>query len=247
MIRLGLNDWSQPDQSETALAALRYEMRARRIAVSSLGTGLVIRDDSPAAQAELRACLRFAKGVGARGLRIMLGTYKQRYSDSAPIADVGGIVRWLGKATALAAEQGAEIWLETHNEFASGRALRPVLNAVGAPNLKILWDVIHPLEVGECIEDSLAFMGDDIAHVHIKDGEPSGDPDLANWRYTRVGEGTIPLATSVAALEARGYDGYYSLEWEPTWRPEIRGQGFEAETVIPHFAAFMRHLQGVPT
>jgi sugar phosphate isomerase/epimerase len=241
-IRLGLNDWSAPDLDDAALARVAATLKAAGIAVSNLGTGLVIRADAPEKLDELRACIRYAAAVGAPGLRIMLGTYKLRHSEAAPEADLPGIVRWLRQACALAAESGVGIWIETHNEFASIASLRRLLDAVQAPNLKILWDVIHTLEVGESVAQSLVAAQGDLVHVHIKDGLPWPDPDLANWRYTRLGEGDIPLGSIVGALQSRGYGGHFSLEWEPAWRPEIRGPGFEAEAVIPHFARFMRRL-----
>lgn len=241
-IRLGLNDWSAPDLDDAALQQVAATLKAAGIAVSNLGTGLVIRDDARDKFDELRACIRYAKAVGAPGLRIMLGTYKVRYSEAAPEADLPGMTHWLREACALAAESGVGLWIETHNEFASIASLRRVLDAVQAPNLKILWDVIHTLEVSETVAQSLVAAQGDLVHVHIKDGLPWPDPDLANWRYTRLGEGEIPLGSIVSALQSRGYAGCFSLEWEPTWRPEIRGEGFEAETVIPHFARFMRRL-----
>lgn len=243
-MRLGLNDWSAPDMTPARAAEVRAALAAQGVRISNLGTSIVIRNYDTAQMAQLLQCAALAEALGTRGLRIMLGTYKVRYSEEAPLPDEAGIVQWLREACAAAALHGAEIWLETHNEYASGAAMRRVLDAVRMPNCRILYDVIHPLEVQETVSDTLAFMGRDIAHVHLKDGRPWDDADLANWEYTRVGQGAIPLAQIVNRLQAQGYSGYYSLEWESAWRPEIRGPGFEGETAIAEFANYMRNEIG---
>ena len=40
------------------------------------------------------------------------------------------------------------------------------------------------------------------------------------------------------ALRAANYDGWYTLEWEKRWHPEIEGP----EIAIPAFADFIRAL-----
>ena len=35
------------------------------------------------------------------------------------------------------------------------------------------------------------------------------------------GEGDIPLREIVRAMEKDGYTGYFSLEWEKHWHPEL--------------------------
>jgi sugar phosphate isomerase/epimerase len=241
-MRLGLNAWSDPAMPRLQALALRDQLRDGGVALCALGTGIVVREYDAALLRAMREQILLAATLGATGLRIMLGTYKVRYSDSAPQPDLDGIVRWLRAAAQAAADAGVELWLETHNEFATGAAMRRVLDAVRHPACKILYDVIHPLELGEPVADTLAQIGADLAHVHIKDGRPWADPDLANWEYTPLGQGDIALDDIVARLRRQGYAGYYSLEWESAWRAEIRGPGFEGERVIPAFARYMARL-----
>jgi len=42
-------------------------------------------------------------------------------------------------------------------------------------------------------------------------------------------------------LQAGGYDGYLTLEWEKRWVPELA----EPEVAFPQFVAFMRQSLGV--
>jgi sugar phosphate isomerase/epimerase len=53
-----------------------------------------------------------------------------------------------------------------------------------------------------------------------------------------VGDGELPIAKLYAALKSIGYDGWFTLEWEKRWHPEIE----EPEVAIPAFAKFIRAL-----
>ena len=87
-------------------------------------------------------------------------------------------------------------------------------------NLKAIWDVIHSLEYGETLEDSIAHLGSHIAHVHLKDGVAiSGQTEFL---HTDLGAGQMPFDAVIQALKQIRYDGFLSLEWESPWRPEIR-------------------------
>ena len=121
----------------------------------------------------------------------------------------------------MAEDMGLEIWLETHSEFSTGRRSRQFADAVDMPNLKILWDVLHSIEFCESLDDSIAYIGDKLAHVHVKDAHaPEGDAFI--YPLCDLGDGVFPLRELLVKLDAAGYDGYVSLEWESPWCPEIR-------------------------
>ena len=81
-------------------------------------------------------------------------------------------------------------------------------------------------EIAEKIKKSskpvIAYIGDKIAHVHIKDGKRSENPLKHDLDYTVLGEGEIPIKEIITTLVANGYTGYFSLEWESLWRNEIQ-------------------------
>jgi sugar phosphate isomerase/epimerase len=243
-IRTNMNAWSDTGQTAEELKQMRELLDQYGVLVSDLGTTICVKSYDLALFEELHKCRRMAAALGAKGLRIFLGNFYGRFSEAPAAPDFNAIVQWLKEACAIAAQDGLELWIETHNEYSSGKVLRHLLDTVQAPNLKVVWDLIHPVEVGEDYPETLAYLGKDIAHIHIKDGTPYEDFDMATWLYTRLGEGTLPVPAMVAALEAAGYDGFYSLEWESAWRPEIRGEGFEGEVVIQHFAKYMNNLNG---
>ncbi|MNW14974.1 hypothetical protein D3C71_2133420 [compost metagenome] len=74
----------------------------------------------------------------------------------------------------------------------------------------------------------------------MKDGIPYEDPQHLDWKYTVTGEGQLPIESIIRTLQEAGYDGYYSLEWEPKWRPELRELKLDVRDVLSSYAAFMK-------
>ena len=57
-------------------------------------------------------------------------------------------------------------------------------------------------------------------------------------RLADFGTGEIPLRAIVESLLEDGYQGYFSLEWEKMWHPELRDLSEE----LPLFTAYMREI-----
>jgi sugar phosphate isomerase/epimerase len=49
--------------------------------------------------------------------------------------------------------------------------------------------------------------------VHIK--------DVLEGKHVLPGDGELPIREIIEYMTARGYDGYFSLEWEKYWRREL--------------------------
>lgn len=172
---------------------------------------------------------------GIRGVRVFLGNFRQRRTDPARPISPDGIRDILGRLC----ECGPDVLIETHNEYATASALLPLLRAVDHPRLGVIWDCLHPLEDGEPIAETWGRLRGYIRHIHIKDALPPTDPNAHDWVYTRLGEGAVPLRELVQMTRRDGYDGYYSLEWESAWRPELRGVCDDPDCLLDDFAAFM--------
>ena len=63
----------------------------------------------------------------------------------------------------------------------------------------------------------------------MRDGKPS---------LCSLGEGQINIKAVVDRLLEDGYDGYFSLEHEKKWHPELP----EAEVEFPKFVQYMKKL-----
>ncbi|MDF2715207.1 MAG: hypothetical protein K0R28_2132 [Paenibacillus sp.] len=186
--------------------------------------------------------VELAHDLGARGVRVFLGYFTYRRDQAVPDIPYENLVNQLRQACDYSAAHGVQVWIETHNEFSTGRILRRLLDDVNRRNCVVIYDVIHPLEEGEAPADTIALLGSQCVHVHIKDGISVEDPMMTNWKYTKIGEGQIPLSSIVERLEQSGYTGYYSLEWETKWRSELQVPGMEPNVIFPHYTAFMLNL-----
>ena len=49
--------------------------------------------------------------------------------------------------------------------------------------------------------------------------------------YVLFGQGEFPATAALRLLNSTGYDGWYSLEWEHAWHPELAGP----EIALPVF------------
>lgn len=130
------------------------------------------------------------------------------------------------------------ILLEVHGDFNSAERILKTVEMADRGNLAILWDVAHSDVVDQ--GDFMSFwepVKHLIRHVHIKDHKriAGGRPQLCS-----VGEGDIPLKEIILQMEKDGYDGYYSLEWEKKWHPELR----DAEEEFPAYVQFMKGIKG---
>lgn len=220
-IRMDYHTWSMLDAPDSHYQGLYEQIRTKGLCVSNLGSGIVLGCWQESALQELRRCFEIADLLQTKGVRIMLGYVRKTQDTPKKALDLPGIERWLLQADQMAERLDKEVWIETHNEFSSGRSLVQLIDALGLRHVRVIWDVMHPLEVGETVEQTVQILGERLVHVHIKDGLPWNDPNMLIWKYTKICQGEIPLQKIIALLQAKGYNGYYSLEWESAWRPEL--------------------------
>jgi len=121
------------------------------------------------------------------------------------------------------------VLLETHDAFCKGKDVAAVLDQVPSSHVQAVWDVHHPWRMGETVAETWDFIGDRVAHVHLKDARHRPD---GSFVLTLMGQGDVPNREIVELLEAQGYAGCYSAEWEKKWHPDIE----EPEIALPQHA-----------
>jgi sugar phosphate isomerase/epimerase len=241
-LRTGLNDWSQIDLSQPECDYILEMLTKHKIRITDLATSVVVSGYDEYQLLEYERCVQLAKRLHTKGIRIMLGYFRERWSQNIAEVDIEGMSYWLRQADKIAGKNEVELWIETHNEYATGEALQRLFQDNRLPNSKVIWDVMHPIEQNENFVKTYDTLKEYLVHVHIKDGLPWADADMASWKYTKLGDGIVPIREIVHLLEDSGYSGYYSLEWESLWRNEIRGEDYTGEIVIPHYSKFMKEL-----
>lgn len=132
-------------------------------------------------------------------------------------------IGWIAEAFVAvddhAAERGVRVLLETHDSTSTGEDVGKVLDKAGNVTAGALWDLKHPLMNRESVDETIKHLGEKIYHVHVKDWLEV--PGMEREKLILLGAGDLPLREIVTKLKEAGYDGYYSLEWEKLWHPEI--------------------------
>jgi sugar phosphate isomerase/epimerase len=107
----------------------------------------------------------------------------------------------------------------------SGRGSKvELVDKVRSPYFGILYEP-HNL-MAEAVFDyrtALGIMKDHVVHCHFKDGAPTGD----GYGLTLMGEGEIDFPWIVEQLDAVGYDGDFTLEYELHRDPEVGLEQFD--------------------
>lgn len=234
--------WGRLDMTDEELADARRKLDAAGLKVVGIGSSLHIRDYQQAHIEAYRTEMRMAKALGAPGIRIMVGTYRHYRTEALQPMDYEGAVKWMQEACDMGAEDGISLYIEAHNEYCTGEILRPLLDDINRSNCKVIWDILHPLFEGEDIEKTYKILGDDICHLHMKDGVDDPNPASLEYVYTPMGKGTVPLEKFIEVMEKHGRDVFYSLEWEPKWKPELQVLNLPNEGVLEAYPKLMREL-----
>lgn len=118
-------------------------------------------------------------------------------------------VEAVGDIAAYADTLGVECVLEPLQRVESNlvndyRTLAAMTGEIGAANLGAVLDTVAMAVAGETVDDAFDALGDRIRHVHLIDGRPAG--------HLAWGDGELPLADYLAALDRRQYGGYMTFE-----------------------------------
>ena len=216
-----------------ALRETAARLRDAGLAVSCLSSGArMTSPDAASRRRALDAMRRHADlcgPLGCRQVRIFGGSCEGIADPFAAAAET------LVAASEIALAAGIGILGETHDDWTDTARLRAAFDAAGAPpGIGFVWDVHHPWRRhGESPETSLRNLSPHVRNTHWKDSRPG--PDGARL-LCLPGEGDVPLGEAFATLDAAGYDGWLTFEWEKRWHPEIE----EPEIALPAFARWMR-------
>lgn len=228
-----IDAYKVPELSGELLGRTLERLRAARLALPLLTSGACVCDGArvPAVREDLAAYLDLANRAGVPYVRV-LADYGPRPSQDARTEPVAERLR---ECCAQAEKAGVTLLVETNGVFADSRQMAALLEAVGSESLKVLWDVHHTVRVaGEAPAETLARLGPQIRHVHVKDSVLEN----GQIRYRVMGYGDIPVAEAVKGLHSIGYEGFISLEWVRRWSHDLENAGI----VFPQFIYYMKNL-----
>jgi sugar phosphate isomerase/epimerase len=142
--------------------------------------------------------------------------------------------RRLRQLVKIAHQSGAQVLLETHDDWATSQQVLELVHEFDPAEAGILWDIEHPYRRGEAPVDTVNALRRYIKHVHVKDSVRAE----AKSRPRLLGEGDLPIADCIRALREIGYDGWLCLETEKRWHAEAP----EPEVSVPQFGQFMHRI-----
>lgn len=209
-----------------AFSDARIEDSKARIARANLeipiltsGAYFFDQPDENGAIVETKEYILLAEKLGVPYVRV-LGDKGLSPDFCGDMKRIAGIIRELCD---YAAEHGVMLLVETNGVLANSNTMCKFLAMVDSPSLGVLWDVHHPYRTyGEAPATTVAKLGKQIRHVHIKDSSVLPDGTL---KYQLTGHGDMPIAEAVTALRAIGYNGHYSYEWVKRWAPDLAEPG----------------------
>ncbi|MBQ4625835.1 MAG: sugar phosphate isomerase/epimerase, partial [Clostridia bacterium] len=144
-------------------------------------------------------------------------------------AENSAVTSLIGRLIDKAEQDKVTLLVETVGIYADTGRLRDLLNIFACDALCALWDINHPYrDFGEEPDQTITNLGAYIKHVHIKDSVIEN----GEVKYKLLGEGDLPIASMLLALESVNYDGFLSYECQPETMEDF---GI-ADIVFPHFA-----------
>jgi hydroxypyruvate isomerase len=149
-----------------------------------------------------------AEALGVHGLNALYGN---RVAEATPEQQDELAAENLTVAAKAAAAINAKILIEPVSgpkpyPLRTARDVVAVLDRLDAPNAGFLCDLFHLANNGDDIDAALAAYANRIAHVQMADYPGRGEP----------GTGTLDLDRCLNTIQASGYSGYVSLEYNPT-------------------------------
>ena len=222
----GKNDVFDP----TMIRATYRNLKDRGLSVPCVDTAANIADSDgfDAGVREITECINTASALHISFVRIH--TTGAREMDAQTVDAT--VCKYLDTLRPVAVAADVTLLVETVDAYADTARLKNVLDTYADDNIAALWDMHHTYRTaGESAQTSLQNLGAYIRHIHLKDSEMIGD----RVEYRLIGEGSLPLDDMMKALRSINYEGFISLEWDPTWLSELA----DMDIIFLHFTSFM--------
>jgi hydroxypyruvate isomerase len=146
------------------------------------------------------------------GTKVMIAQTGDFQAGVARVAQHAAIVKVLKEAAVLLEGTGVVLALEPLNDrvdhagyyLTSTEEGLDIIDEVGRPEVRLLYDIYHAAVMGEEIELIKGKL-DRIVHMHLADTPGRGAP----------GSGRLDYAERLHWLAAQGYEGLIGLEYKP--------------------------------
>lgn len=236
------------------LTAVRRMADGRGLVIGALtpyvtGINSLDEDERQRDVQRLKWCIDDAAGLSCARIRVYAGTFSTEEHHTNAEAMWDRLVDSLGELGTYARGRGVVLCVENHFSTMTVTAAESVrlMEAVALPSVGILYDQANlTFTHSEDFPEAVSRQAPWIKHVHVKDLEfidserqlttatvaQIQDKDRVHWSRM-IGDGVLDWTAIATALEAIGYNGSYSLEYEYRWNPQDLpepGIGFREST-----------------
>lgn len=226
-----------PELFPENLAATKAFLKAKNVELVGFGTSASFHNEKNAAAGldECRKAINVCSAAGIPSIRV--------FGDQLPDKnDIGGTIAFVADSIAklceYAEDKAVEVRLEVHGEFNTIETIGRVIDRCRQyKSFGLIWDIEHSDRAyGDNWRPFYELIRPYVKHIHVKDYIR-----LENGAYTLClpGEGDIPIRGIVTTLLRDGFDGFFSLEWEKKWHPELP----EPDAAFPIYCDFMREIE----
>jgi hydroxypyruvate isomerase len=204
----------QIDAVERAIANTGLEVALFNFDAGDMAAGerglAGVPDRSEQFRRNVPVALELAGRIGCPRLNALLGTHQPGLELDAQLELARENVGW---AAERARAQGASIMIEAVNSYENGPYLLDTtakavsfLDAVGADNVKVQYDVYHMQRMEGNLADTISRVVPRFGHVQIADPPSRSEP----------GTGEVNYGFVLDLLDRGGYDGWVGLEYNPS-------------------------------
>lgn len=208
----GVEFWRSSNRDIDAIEAALDETG---LALTSLVAEPMVRLTDPARHDEFLEGLRQSLAVARRlGAPVLIAQAGADLPGRSRAEQRQALVDCLGRAADILAGSGVTLAVEPLNTLVdhvgyflpSTVEALDIIDEVGRPEIRILYDIYHSAVMSEAIGDVLAGRIDRVVHVHLADTPGRHEP----------GTGELDWQARLRWLQANGYDGWVGLEYRPT-------------------------------
>lgn len=232
-------EWDHACRIELELSAERRRDVASRFAdqeleVCCIATGVQMAAEDTTVRAghveDLRRYIDLAADLNCPFLRTFGGVWSH---DKELKVMVDYMVEGYAQVLDHAREREVTVLLETHDHWSNTSSVRAVLELANHPNLRALWDIMHPQRVFERPTESFEVLRPYVAHTHAHDGTFVD----GKMKTLPLGEGIFDHLVPLELLSAADFDGYFSVEII-----HAPGSDHDADRVLSQYAIEFRNL-----
>lgn len=177
-----------------------------------LGTSVSFHDEDLLEKnlAEAEASLQIASRIGFSAIRVFGNSIVGDETEC-----ISRVASGISRLCRIAEKIGVSVFLEVHGDFNTIERILPIAElCCGIGSFGIIWDICHTHSAynqnWRVFYDALEPY---IRHVHIK--------DVFSGKQVLPGDGELPIREVIEYLSAKGYNGYFSLEWEKYWHRDL--------------------------